>query len=57
MCRNTTTPWGLEPGATDDKIEDVVCEVALPLGPIDNGVCALDETRPGLSVAGYRGNR
>jgi len=37
-------------GVATDMTEDVVREVALPLGLVDNKVCAIDETWSGLRV-------
>lgn len=37
-------------GVTTDMTEDVVREVALPLGLVDNKVCAIDEIWSGLRV-------
>jgi len=37
-------------GVPTDMTEDVVREVALPLGLVDNKVCAIDETWSGLRV-------
>src|SRR5262249_13900290 len=37
-------------GVTTDITEDTVREVALPLGLVDNKVCAIDETWSGLRV-------
>ncbi|MDX2380504.1 MAG: DUF3052 domain-containing protein [Acidimicrobiia bacterium] len=40
-----------------DMTEDVVREIALPLGLVDNKVCAIDETRSGLRVVWRREHR
>jgi hypothetical protein len=40
-----------------DMTEDVVREVALPLGLVDNKVCAIDETWSGLRVVWRRERR
>ena len=37
-------------GVPTDMTEDVVREVALPQGLVDNKVCAIDETWSGLRV-------
>ena len=37
-------------GITTDMTEDVVRDVALPLGLVDNKVCAIDDTWSGLRV-------
>jgi hypothetical protein len=37
-------------GVATDMTEDVVREVALPAGMVDNKVCAIDETWSGLRV-------
>ena len=37
-------------GVETDMTEDVVREVALPLGLVDNKVCAIDETWSGLKL-------
>jgi hypothetical protein len=37
-------------GVATDMTEDVVREIALPLGLVDNKVCAIDETWSGLRV-------
>jgi len=37
-------------GVETDMTEDVVREVALPLGLVDNKVCAIDETWSGLRL-------
>lgn len=41
-------------GVTTDMTEDVVRELALPLGLVDNKVCAIDETWSGLRVVWRR---
>jgi len=40
-----------------DMTEDVVREVALPLGLVDTKVCAIDETWSGLRLVWRRGRR
>jgi len=40
-----------------DMTEDVVREVVLPLGLVDNKVCAIDDTWSGLRVVWRRENR
>lgn len=40
-----------------DMTEDVVREVALPLGLVDNKVCAIDETWSGLRIVWRKENR
>ena len=37
-------------GVTTDMTEDVIREVALPLGLVDNKVCAIDATWSGLRL-------
>jgi Protein of unknown function (DUF3052) len=44
-------------GVETDVTEDVVREVALPLGLVDNKVCAIDETWSGLRLVIRRENR
>jgi hypothetical protein len=44
-------------GWTTDMHEGVVREVALPLGLVDNKVCAIDETWSGLRVVWRRERR
>ena len=44
-------------GVATDITEDVVREVALPLGLVDNKVCAIDETWSGLRVVWRRERR
>lgn len=44
-------------GRQTDMHEDVVREVALPLGLVDNKVCAIDETWTGLRVVWRRERR
>jgi hypothetical protein len=44
-------------GWTSDMNEGVVREVALPLGLVDNKVCAIDETWSGLRVVWRRERR
>lgn len=41
-------------GVATDMTEDVVREVALPLGVVDNKVCAIDETWSGLRLVWRR---
>ncbi len=41
-------------GVATDMTEDVVRDVALPLGLVDNKVCAIDETWSGLRVVWRR---
>ncbi|MET0159907.1 MAG: DUF3052 domain-containing protein [Acidimicrobiales bacterium] len=41
-------------GVPTDITEDTVREVALPVGLVDNKVCAIDETWSGLGVVGRR---
>ena len=41
-------------GVPTDMTEDVVREVCLPLGLVDNKVCAIDETWSGLRVVWRR---
>ena len=41
-------------GVTTDMTEDVVREVALPLGLVDNKVCAIDATWSGLRLVWRR---
>jgi hypothetical protein len=41
-------------GVATDMTEDVVREVALPLGLVDNKVCAVDETWSGLRLVWRR---
>jgi len=41
-------------GVATDMTEDVVREVALPAGLVDNKVCAIDETWSGLRVVWRR---
>ena len=41
-------------GVATDMTEDVVREVALPLGLVDNKVCAIDDTWSGLRVVWRR---
>ena len=43
-------------GVETDMTEDAVREVALPLGLVDNKVCAIDETWSGLRVVWRREN-
>lgn len=40
-----------------DMSEDVVRDVALPIGVVDNKVCALDETWAGLRLVWRKSNR
>ena len=44
-------------GVPTDITEDVVRDVALPRGLVDNKVCAIDETWSGLRVVHRRENR
>jgi hypothetical protein len=44
-------------GVDTDVTEDVVREVALPLGLVDNKVCAIDDTWSGLRLVHRRVNR
>jgi hypothetical protein len=44
-------------GMETDMTEDVVREVALPTGLVDNKVCAIDETWSGLRVVWRRERR
>jgi len=44
-------------GVPTDMTEDVVREVALPLGLVDNKVCAIDDTWSGLRIVWRRENR
>jgi hypothetical protein len=44
-------------GVATDMNEDVVREVALPLGLVDNKVCAIDETWSGLRMVWRRERR
>jgi hypothetical protein len=44
-------------GVPTDMTEDVVREVALPKGLVDNKVCAIDETWSGLRLVIRRENR
>jgi hypothetical protein len=44
-------------GVRTDLTEDVVREVALPLGLVDVKVCAVDETWSGLKLVIRKGNR
>jgi hypothetical protein len=44
-------------GVETDMTEDVVREVALPLGLVDNKVCAIDETWSGLRLVIRMENR
>ena len=44
-------------GVKTDITEDTVREVALPLGLVDNKVCAIDDTWSGLRVVWRRENR
>lgn len=41
-------------GVKTDMTEDVVREIALPLGLVDNKVCAIDDTWSGLRVVWRR---
>jgi hypothetical protein len=44
-------------GVATDVTEDVVREIALPTGLVDNKVCAIDETWSGLRLVIRRENR
>jgi hypothetical protein len=44
-------------GVETDVTEDVVREVALPLGLVDNKVCAIDDTWSGLRLVWRREHR
>ena len=44
-------------GVATDMTEDVVREVVLPMGLVDNKVCAIDETWSGLRVVWRRERR
>jgi hypothetical protein len=44
-------------GIPTDMTDDIVREVALPLGLVDNKVCAIDETWSGLRVVWRRERR
>ncbi len=44
-------------GVATDMTEDVVRDVALPLGLVDNKVCAIDETWSGLRLVWRRARR
>ena len=44
-------------GVRTDMTEDLVREVALPLGLVDNKVCAIDQTWSGLRLVWRRENR
>jgi len=44
-------------GVATDMTEDVIREVALPTGLVDNKVCAIDETWSGLRLVIRRENR
>jgi hypothetical protein len=44
-------------GVATDMTEDVVREIALPTGLVDNKVCAIDETWSGLRLVIRRENR
>ncbi|MGA9278157.1 DUF3052 domain-containing protein, partial [Ilumatobacter sp.] len=44
-------------GVPTDMTEDVVREVALPLGLVDNKVCAIDEVWSGLRIVWRRERR
>ena len=44
-------------GVPTDITEDTVREVALPLGLVDNKVCAIDDTWSGLRVVWRKENR
>jgi hypothetical protein len=61
LIANTGTLWVSWPkkasGVTTDVTEDVIREVALPLGFVDVKVCAVDETWSGLKLMVRRENR
>jgi hypothetical protein len=61
MIADTGTLWVSWPkkssGVTTDVTEDVIREVALPLGFVDVKVCAVDETWSGLKLMIRRANR
>lgn len=40
-----------------DVTEDAIREIALPIGLVDNKVCAIDETWAGLRLVWRKGNR
>lgn len=44
-------------GVATDMTEDVVRDLGLPLGMVDNKVCAIDETWSGLRLVWRRENR
>jgi hypothetical protein len=44
-------------GVRTDMTEDAVRELGLPLGLVDNKVCAIDQTRSGLRLVWRRENR
>ncbi len=44
-------------GVSTDIAEDTVCGVALPLGMVDNKVCAIDGTWSGLRLVYRKQNR
>jgi hypothetical protein len=44
-------------GVPTDMTEDVVREVALPMGLVDNKVCAIDDTWSGLRLVIRREHR
>jgi len=58
---DTGTFWGSWPkksaGVSTDVTEDVIREIALPLGFVDVKVCAVDETWSGLKLMIRRTNR
>jgi hypothetical protein len=61
LVANTGTLWVSWPkkssGVATDVTEDVIREVALPLGFVDVKVCAVDETWSGLKLMIRRENR
>ena len=61
LMANTGVLWVSWPkkssGVTTDVTEDVIREVALPLGFVDIKVCAVDETWSGLKLMVRRENR
>jgi hypothetical protein len=61
LVADTGTLWVSRPkkssGVATDVTEDVIREVALPLGFVDVKVCAVDETWSGLKLMVRRENR
>jgi hypothetical protein len=59
--RDTGALWVSRPkksaGVSTDVTEDVIREIALPLGFVDVKVCAIDETWSGLKLVIRRANR